>query len=51
MQVREVLRKNGFRFEKRYGQNFLTDENLLSDPDYRQSLAYVLASAISDFIK
>lgn len=30
MQVREVLRKNGFRFEKRYGQNFLTDENLLS---------------------
>ena len=29
MQVKDVLRKNGFRFEKKYGQNFLTDEKLL----------------------
>ena len=31
MQVKDVLKKNGFRFEKRYGQNFLTDENLLAE--------------------
>ena len=29
--VKNVLIKNGFRFEKRFGQNFLTDENLLGD--------------------
>ena len=29
MQIKDVLRKNGFRFEKKYGQNFLTDEKLL----------------------
>lgn len=27
--VKEILKKNGFRFDKRYGQNFLTDETLL----------------------
>ena len=29
MQLKEVLIKNGFHFNKRYGQNFLTDTNLL----------------------
>lgn len=29
MQLKEVLVKNGFHFNKRYGQNFLTDTNLL----------------------
>ena len=28
--VREVLQKNGFFFKKKFGQNFITDENLLS---------------------
>lgn len=29
MQLKEVLIKNGFHFNKRFGQNFLTDTNLL----------------------
>ncbi len=29
MEIKEVLKKNGFRFNKRFGQNFLTDGNLL----------------------
>lgn len=29
MQLKDVLIKNGFHFNKRYGQNFLTDTNLL----------------------
>ena len=29
MQLKEVLVKNGFHFNKRFGQNFLTDTNLL----------------------
>ena len=29
MQLKDVLNKNGFRFNKRFGQNFLTDTNLL----------------------
>lgn len=31
MQAKEVLRKNAFRYEKRYGQNFLTDPELLAE--------------------
>lgn len=31
MKLKEVLVKNGFRFNKRFGQNFLTDETLLDD--------------------
>ena len=38
-EIREVLAKNAFRFNKRYGQNFITDTNLLdaivSDADIR----------------
>ena len=30
MDIKSVLRKNNFKFEKKFGQNFLTDENLLS---------------------
>ncbi len=30
METREILMKNGFAFKKQYGQNFLTDANLLS---------------------
>ena len=30
MQLKDVLILNGFKFNKRYGQNFLTDKNLLS---------------------
>ncbi|MBR1677668.1 MAG: hypothetical protein IJ706_10220 [Clostridia bacterium] len=30
MQLKDVLIQNGFRFNKRFGQNFLTDKNLLS---------------------
>lgn len=30
MQLKEILIKNGFRFNKRFGQNFLTDVNLLN---------------------
>ena len=29
MQLKDVLQKNGFHFNKRFGQNFLTDTNLL----------------------
>ena len=29
MQLKDVLLKNGFHFNKRFGQNFLTDTNLL----------------------
>lgn len=29
MQVKDILFKNGFKFEKRFGQNFLTDGDLL----------------------
>ena len=29
MQLKDVLVKNGFHFNKRFGQNFLTDTNLL----------------------
>ena len=29
MEIREILQKNGFAFKKQYGQNFLTDFNLL----------------------
>lgn len=29
--IKSILNKNGFRFEKRYGQNFLTDEKLLDE--------------------
>lgn len=28
--VREILQKNGFLFKKKFGQNFITDENLLA---------------------
>ena len=31
MQIKEILLKNGFRFNKRFGQNFLTDDALLDD--------------------
>lgn len=31
MQIKEILKKNGFRFNKRFGQNFLTDDALLDD--------------------
>lgn len=31
MGVKEVLKKNDFHFNKRYGQNFLTDDNLLDN--------------------
>ena len=38
-EIREVLARNAFRFNKRYGQNFITDTNLLdaivSDADIR----------------
>ena len=30
MQLKEILIKNGFHFNKRFGQNFLTDVNLLN---------------------
>ena len=30
MQLKDILIKNGFHFNKRFGQNFLTDKNLLS---------------------
>ena len=30
MQLKDVLIKNGFHFNKRFGQNFLTDKNLLA---------------------
>lgn len=30
MDYREILLRNGFGFKKKFGQNFLTDENLLS---------------------
>lgn len=30
MQLKEILKKNNFRFNKRFGQNFITDENLLN---------------------
>ena len=42
--VPSVLAECGFISNK-------TDEKLLSDPEYRQSLAFVLASAIRDFAK
>ena len=29
-EIKEVLSKNAFKFNKRYGQNFITDTNLLS---------------------
>lgn len=29
--IKSILNKNGFYFEKRYGQNFLTDEKLLNE--------------------
>ena len=29
--LRQILRKHGFSFKKAFGQNFLTDENLLSE--------------------
>lgn len=28
--TREILQKNGFFFKKKFGQNFITDENLLA---------------------
>ncbi len=31
MNVKRILQKHGFYFKKAYGQNFLTDENLLDD--------------------
>lgn len=31
MQLKEILNKNGFTFNKRFGQNFLTDTELLDD--------------------
>jgi len=31
MEIREILRKNNFRFNKRFGQNFISDENLLEE--------------------
>ena len=31
MDIKKVLKNNNFTFEKRYGQNFLTDENLLGE--------------------
>ena len=31
MQLKDVLIKNGFHFNKRFGQNFLTDKNLLDE--------------------
>ena len=42
--VPSVLAECGFISNK-------TDEKLLSDPEYRQSLAFVLASAIRGFAK
>ncbi len=30
MEIKDLLRESGFHFEKKYGQNFLTDGNLLS---------------------
>ena len=30
MEIKDLLRECGFRFEKKFGQNFLTDGNLLS---------------------
>ena len=29
MDIREILARNGFSFKKKFGQNFLTDPNLL----------------------
>ena len=29
MEIREILNRHGFGFKKQYGQNFLTDSNLL----------------------
>ena len=29
MQLKEILKRNNFRFNKRFGQNFITDDNLL----------------------
>ncbi len=31
MDVKQILQQNGFRFNKQFGQNFLTDEALLAD--------------------
>ena len=31
MDVKKILRENDFKFAKKFGQNFLTDENLLDD--------------------
>ncbi len=31
MQLKEILNKNGFKFNKRFGQNFLTDSDLLDE--------------------
>ena len=30
MDVKQILKENGFRFNKQFGQNFLTDGNVLS---------------------
>ena len=29
MQLKNILIKNNFKFSKKFGQNFITDENLL----------------------
>lgn len=31
MDIKQLLQEKGFRFKKQYGQNFLTDENLLNN--------------------
>ena len=31
MDIKQILANSGFRFNKQYGQNFLTDENLLNE--------------------
>lgn len=31
MDIKKILKQNNFKFEKKFGQNFLTDENLLSN--------------------
>ena len=35
MAIKEILQKNSFRFNKRFGQNFITDTNLLTSIVYK----------------
>ena len=51
MDVKKILRESDFKFAKKFGQNFLTDENLLDDIVLKSGVSENTVKQVSDALE